>query len=105
MKPYVGCGFVGVSDWAIHLSERICRSFHLPRRSVRSPNRARSRALIHMPPPQCAPPETDWILLPPILTHELSYPCQTQVFEAPIGSIRYCFKTSGSGRRHTISAA
>src|SRR6476620_7404082 len=64
-----------------------------------------SYELMNMPQPQCPPPLTDWTFLPSISTHELSYPYQRQVDEAPIGSITSSRSTSGSDRRHTCSAA
>src|SRR6185503_2928770 len=64
-----------------------------------------SYELLNMPPPQCPPPLTDCIFWPSTSTHELSYPYQRQVDEAPIGSITSSRSTCGSGRRHTCSAA
>ena len=64
-----------------------------------------SYALMNMPPPQWPPPVIDCIFWPSISTHEFSYPCHRQVDEAPIGSMMYSRSTSGSGRRHTFSAA
>ena len=51
------------------------------------------------------PPVTDWIFLPSIVTHELLYPSQRQVSDAPIGSMMAVFRICGSGSLAMCKAA
>ena len=58
---------------------------------------------MNMPPPKCPPPVTDFMRVPSISTHALSYASQCQVDDAPIGSMIDAFNTSGSGCFKTYS--
>ena len=56
----------------IHSEESSRRPFHTPSLRCSNPNRAWSRALMKMPPPQCPPPLTEFIRWPSMSTQEFS---------------------------------